>query len=314
MDHSSDELRRDRRELARAQQEAMGSLRRVTASAFEHASATTDGKADAVLGGIARRRFLTVGGFSVATAAVLAACGRIKKGPVPQTGRPPATTPLPEQNVDDVVLLRTASSLDHTLVGIYTALFGMNVLTGPAADTAKLFSDQHQEHASFFEKLTSAAGGTPFTESNPVVQKNIVDPSMALIMKSSTQDRDALAFLQAFEQLAASTYQSFVPTFSTPPLRRDVMTVGGVESRHAAALAKLLPGASAVPPAASIATTTTSAAAGASTTSGSGAAQPTSVYQVPGAFGPLTSQTIVLDNSDVTIDVLSTNSFMYSTS
>ena len=88
----------------------------------DHASA--DEKAGLLLGSLARRRFLAIGGLSVATAAVVAACG--DDGPpdnVPQSGTAPPTTALAKHTVTDVALLRTASSLEHNAIDAYHTVY-----------------------------------------------------------------------------------------------------------------------------------------------------------------------------------------------
>jgi rubrerythrin len=49
-----------------------------------------------------------------------------------------------------------------------------------------------------------------------------------------------IAFALELEQVAAQTYQANVGTFADPSLNVAIMSVGGVEARHAAVLASVL--------------------------------------------------------------------------
>jgi len=63
-----------------------------------------------------RRKLFTIGGFTVATATVLAACKKKAVPPViPSSGSPDSVDKPPTQLIDDIVLLRTASSLEHAM-------------------------------------------------------------------------------------------------------------------------------------------------------------------------------------------------------
>jgi Ferritin-like domain len=257
-----------------------------------------------------RRKFLALGGFSVATAAVLAACG----GPggegagtgarVAQAGETPVTTALPERVVNDAVLLRTASSLEHSAVAIYNKAFGMNLLTGEAAEFAKRFQDHHAAYAKFFEGLTSESGGTPFTTENPAVTKNIVTPAYAAIEASADKAGDLRNMLHSLENVITETYQSFVPLLTVPKLRAAAMSVGAAEARHAAVWAGILGGPVAASLAPKVETTTT-------TVKGAVEVVVVPVYQAPQAFSAMGLVPTLLNAKKVDLDLLGPNSFAY---
>jgi hypothetical protein len=269
---------------------------------------------DAALGAsnISRRRLLTAGGCCVATAALIAACGPdLPKGQVPQAGLAPTTTALPEQVVNNAVLLRTASSLEHSLVNAYTKLLATSGLKAEATALGQLFQSQHQEHAAYFEGLTSDAGGQPFTSSNSAFDANVIEPGLVLIQKSGNNSNDIIMFLYSIETAAAGTYQSFIPTFSTPNFRSSIMTVGGIEARHSAVFAKLVPDATLAPPipgAPVPPTTTTTTIKGPTTTAPN---PPPPIYVVPGPFGQLTATPIIIGHTAYSVDILGPNSFEY---
>ena len=309
MDLSRDELRRNLR-AARVQQHEAAA---VTGDLLHHLISGSAGvdqatKADVLLGPIARRRFLTIGAFSVGMAAVVAACGNNgPKDPVPQAGLTESTLPLATQTVTDVVLLRTASSLEYNAIAAYDAAIGLGILAPAIVDAAKLFQSQHREHARFFEQATIDAGGQAFTTANPVVKANVIDPALAAIT-TTTGDKlaELLGFAYALEMVAAGTYQSLVPALSVPKLRAAAISVGGVEARHAAILAAVMGGGVAPELASTAAVAPTTTVAGVTP-----AAVAPKVFQVPSVFSSLSATQILLGGKLANVEVLGPNSFAY---
>lgn len=312
MDHSNDELRRQLRATRTEHRGAMGAWHEVLQRVLHDRTATGDQKADVVLGGLPRRRFLAIGGFSVATAAVLAACGTDESTGIPEAGNLATTTALPPQDVSDVVLLRTASSLEYTAIQAYDTVLGLGLLDAALTEVATLFQDQHRDHAGLMERTTRQLGGEPFRQPNPAFEENVVQPALGIITELDAADQlDAvLRFAHALESVAAGTYLSTVTAFSDAKLRQAAMSIGGVEARHAAVLAGVIPGGAPVPaPAAAPApeeTTTTAA-------EGEGEAEVTAapVYQVPGPFGSLAPVTVDLGGTEVQIQLPGPNAFVY---
>jgi len=263
-----------------------------------------------------RRGVLTAAGASLIAAAVLAACGDDGEA-LSQSGQAPTTTGLPARTVDDAVLLRTCSSLEHLIVETYDQLIGLGVLKDPLAQNVTLLRAHHDAQAKRFESTTTTAGGQPFTEANPVIKKNVVDPGIKLIKDNGNKPNDVASFMHGLEELAAGTYQSFVPQLTKPQLRQSVMSVGAISARQAAAVAKTLDNGKVAPgqALASTATSTTAAATGTSaagggpTTTAPAAAAP--VYQVPGAFGSLAQISVTLGTTELVIDLPGPNSYMY---
>jgi hypothetical protein len=273
-----------------------------------------DDEAPLAVASISRRRLLTAGGCCVATAALIAACGPDQpKGQVPQAGLAPTTTAVPEQVINNAVLLRTASSLEHSLVNAYTKLLATPGLKADAASLGQLFQSQHTEHATYFEGLTTDAGGKPFTSSNAAFDANVIEPGLAFIQKSGNESDDIIMFLYAIETAAAGTYQSFIPTFSTPNFRSSIMTVGGIEARHSAVFAKLVPNSTLAPPipGAPVPTTTTTSTTQSKGPTTTAPNPPPPVYVVPGPFGQLTATPIVIGHTAYSVDILGPNSFEY---
>ena len=73
-----------------------------------------------------RRRFLQTSGLTVALGALVAACGgdSAEEGAPGRVGYAPAATPLPTVETNDVVYLRTATSIEQTLVETYERIVG----------------------------------------------------------------------------------------------------------------------------------------------------------------------------------------------
>ncbi|MEO7371472.1 MAG: ferritin-like domain-containing protein [Ilumatobacteraceae bacterium] len=207
---------------------------------------TNDDRAD-----FGRRDILRIGGFGVAAAAVMGACGELDRGQVGRVGAVPTTVALPDAVVTNVTLLRTASSLEHSVVNVYSQIIGNSDLLEPKYDDmAKRFMADHQQNATLFEKLTTAAGGTAWTCGNPKFDDTVINPVVERITKgnaatatakaiaaSDDAHRDFLNFLQGLESLGGATYQSFVVSLSDPSLRSAAMTAGARSARHAALLA-----------------------------------------------------------------------------
>ncbi len=246
-DISHDQLRRELRSLGATANRDAQAAERVYSQLFDSPASTSDGRR-ALFG---RRDVLRIGGFTVATAAVVSACGEHVRGEVGRVGAVPTTVKLPDAKVTNIALLRTASSLEHSAISVYSQVIGNSDLLDPALDdVAKRFMEDHQGHAAFFEKLTTDAGGTAWTCGNPKIDDVIVNPilkritvgaeataSAVAIEPSEDPHRDVLNFAHGLESLAGATYQALVALFSDPSLRADAMTVGAREARHAALLA-----------------------------------------------------------------------------
>lgn len=242
-----DELRRQLRALPTPGPADRRALQR-TAEATLSSGLTAADRVATLLG---RRRFLHLGGASVATAAVLAACGGTDSPGIAKIGTAPTTTQLPDAIVNDVVLLRTASSLEHTAISVYELVIDNADLLDPAYnDLAKRFRDDHAEHAALMEQLTVDAGGEAWTCGNPRLDELVIPAILRAITgdeasgvaPSDDPRRDVLNVAQAFESLAGSTYQSLMPVLSLPSLRKDAISVASQEVRHAAILSIALTG------------------------------------------------------------------------
>jgi Ferritin-like domain len=324
---SSDELRRQLRGFGRASAASADAQRRVVAAALS-ADQPSGSRLEAVLG---RRDVFRLGGFAVSSAAVLAACA-YDAGTPGRVGDAEPGEPAPTVNVDNSVLLRTASSLEHSAIEVYQQVIDGGLLEGAQLEVAKRFQADHREHALTFENLTEEFGGTPFTCGNPKIDSSLIQPALDRILKGApaTGDADAigpsdnvvldvLILAHGLENLAGATYQSLVAMFSEPSLRADAMAVGKVEARHAALLAMAIsPDGGILPaPTASADTAPTTTAAGDSTPSadvnsttsttstvlaagGAGTVEARVLpVALPNAFGQLGAYQIIIGKDDV---------------
>ncbi len=251
---NNDELRRQLRSIDKMNESAMPQWRNALSRIFGDPNMSSDEKA-ALLGVPApgRRDLFKMGGAAILGAAVLAACGSDSKDTAATTGTTAApgttagttapttgattgdtmeTTPTTDGGGNlDLTLAKTAASLEKLAVDVYGTAAAL--LTTPAIlDAATLFSGHHQMHLDALNGVITGAGGEAVTEQNAAVFNALIKPSLD---KAKTE-ADALMIALALEEAAAQTYAFAGGTLSTPALRSTIMTIGGVEARHAAVL------------------------------------------------------------------------------
>ncbi len=242
-----DHIRREARASQAEHDAALPLFRNALTRLFDRDSRSEAETSSLLLGGLTRRSLFHIGGVSLAGAALLAACGSDAKsattsavattagGVATVSATVPATMAVPALS-SDVVILRTASSIEELAVAAYQiAIDSGLVTTGAVADAAKLFQSQHMEHSQLFQAATKQAGGSPFTTANPAVLKAL-QPTIA-----GLKDEQGILMLALdLELAAAQTYQSNVGMVTDLALNKALMSVGGVEARHAAVLAGVL--------------------------------------------------------------------------
>jgi hypothetical protein len=194
-----------------------------------------DDKADVVLRGLNRRKFLMFGGASVLSSAVFAACKGASGGAVSAapTTAGPTTTSL-SGLANDLTILRTAASIEALAVMVYDTAIKGGLVKNPAVTTlAKLFQSQHVQHGELFNRTAQNAGGTAFTDPNPVLLAQVVQPRLAALKT----EMDVVNLAYDLEHLASATYQNDVGMFHNLKYNVTVASVGGTEARHVALLA-----------------------------------------------------------------------------
>ncbi len=194
---------------------------------------------NAVNPSIDRRRLLRNGTLALSMGAVIAACGSDRSGPdAPGRLGVAAAEPEPrDTTVDDVVLLRTAQSLEYTALAVYAAAGDTGALDGAAATLAERFVEDHTRHAATIGALIGDLGGEEFACANPFIMDRAVAPILGALEGTDDLVRDLLNIAYAFEDLAGRSYQALVTSIVELPVRAEAMRIGTEEQRHAAALA-----------------------------------------------------------------------------
>jgi rubrerythrin len=253
---STDEVRRQLRVVDRANDAVMPRWREALERIMGgDEKLSTDEKA-AILGvpSPSRRNFFRLGGVTILGAAVLAACGSDDDdtaGTTPGTNAPgtnapidttaptaPATTPGTDPmtteagDVDmDLTLAKTAASLEKLAIDVYGQAGAL--LTTPAViAAATMFAGHHQLHLEALNGVITGAGEPEITQMNQAVFDALVAPALA----DAASEADAVNLALALEEAAAQTYAFAAGALSTPALRSTIMTIGGIETRHAAVL------------------------------------------------------------------------------
>lgn len=263
-DLNNDEIRRQLRSIDAMNKEAMPMWRNALGRLFGDPNMSTDEKA-ALLGVPApgRRDLFKMGGAAIAGAALLAACGSDSKTATTTASTAPpttaasttaattaattgattaateGTTAMTEGSTAttggsgnlDLTLAKTAASLEKLAVDVYGTAAAL-IKTPAVLDAAKLFAGHHQMHLDALNGVITGAGAKAVTEQNKAVFNALIKPSLD---KAKTES-DALMIAVALEEAAAQTYTFAGGALSTPALRSTIMTIGGVEARHAAVL------------------------------------------------------------------------------
>ena len=294
---------------------------------------------------------LRLGGLTVTMAAVVAACSNTEAGQLGRVGLAPTTTDLPDVNYTDVTLLRTCSSLQHSLIEIYTTVKDDPELLDPANRplVERLIADA-ESTAKIFENLTTEHGGEVWACGNTKFDSALIEPAMKRITvgadataeaeaipPSDDKRRDVLNLVQGMESIIGASYQQYTAMFNDASLREPTITAGVRGARHAALLAltinpenfvsasgeasaevstDTLPGGGT--------TTTTGQDLGNTTTTAAAAASGTqlteipAVYALPATFGQTSTITVVVGAGDengtrlkVLLETPSLNSMIY---
>ena len=258
-DLNNDEIRRQLRAVDRLNTAAVPRWREALARLIGDDQVSTNDKASFL--GVPspnRRDLFKLGGVSILGVALLAACGSDSAGSpavtnasgttagttgaasttVPSTtgGTQPAdttgaTTTATNSGDLDLTLARTAASLEKLAVDTYGAA-GALITTPAVLAAATMFAGHHQMHLDALNGVITGAGGKAITQMNQAVYDALVKPAIA----AAKTETDAVMLALALEEAAAQTYVFAGGTLSTSALRSTIMTIGGVEARHAAVL------------------------------------------------------------------------------
>jgi hypothetical protein len=227
MDIYNDEIRRQAR--------AVDADMRAAAPRWRAALAQILGAGPSEAPAPSRRGFLKLSGATLLGAAVLAACGNDDNGGGTKqaSGGESSTTMAEGGGNMDLALARTAASLEVLAVNTYTTGIDSGLVKNKAvADAAKLFRDHHQAHADALNGAIDQAGGQRVTEQNQAVFDALVAPAV----QKAKSEADIAKLALDLESAAAQAYTFAASQLSTPQLRSTIMTIGGIEARHAAIL------------------------------------------------------------------------------
>ena len=258
---SNDEFRRELRTIEQMNQAVMPRWREALERIMGNDEGLSTDEKASLLGVPSpnRRGFFKLGGATILGAAVLAACGSDKDtktttastvapgtdaatttaaGTTPaagstattMAGTTPGSAPADGGSMD-LTLARTAASLEKLAVDVYGTAAAL-LTTQAVKDAATLFAGHHQQHLDALNGVITQAGGSAITKMNQAVYDALIAPALA---KAKTET-DAVMLATMLEEAAAQTYVFAGGALSTPGLRSTIMTIGGVEARHAAVL------------------------------------------------------------------------------
>ena len=187
---------------------------------------------------ISRREAFRVGGATLSLAAIVAACGDDRGGDTDpgRVGNAPSVTAIPDYEVNDAVLLRTASSLELTAVDVYNTAKGLVDFDENTTALVDRLIANHTATAAKMGELTVAAGGEAWDRTNPWIMERAIEPILETIADSDDVARDLTSLAITLENLAAATHQSLTGLLSTSEQRTAVAMAAAEESRHSATL------------------------------------------------------------------------------
>jgi hypothetical protein len=193
---------------------------------------------------VTRRQAFKIGGLTVSLAALVAACGSDLEGDAApgRVGYAPPITDPPEYAVDDAVLLRTASSLEYSIISVYESVLGLGGLDDSGQTLVEGLIDNHQAVADQMGALTDAEGGVPWECSNPWLDDRLIAPVLEAIEESDNPTRDVLNLAVALEDLAASTHQVFAVELDSGPAKLGALEAATLSSRQSAAIVAITRG------------------------------------------------------------------------
>lgn len=186
-----------------------------------------------------RRQFLVLGGAATAGAAALAACSStpvVQSSGTAASTVTPATAPTTTEAADLVTnsesILRTATSLEASIVAFYDKMLAAAYLTDPAAKSwARTIQSNHVAHVAALKDLTRSVGAKPYEKTNAQVDAFVIVPKLALADKARSA-ADLVSLAVELEEAAASTMTLAVGSLGLPSTRQSIMAVGAGDARH----------------------------------------------------------------------------------
>ncbi|MFN5601543.1 MAG: hypothetical protein ACK48T_05395 [Acidimicrobiaceae bacterium] len=191
---------------------------------------------------LSRRNILRSGGAIVASGAVLAACGGAShSGSIARIGSVPEIDKLETEHVSDVVLLRTAMSVEKMAATMMKDSRVTSLAESSVSPFLAKYAAAHETNMSVLAPLVTARGGQVVNEPNAKLMTAYGENALNLVEEGKTAG-DVLNLTLGLESLVAATYQYFVSLTNEAALRADMMRLGAASSRRAAVAAQLIRG------------------------------------------------------------------------
>jgi hypothetical protein len=189
--------------------------------------------------GFTRRQLLQAGGI-VSLGALVAACGSNGSDNPGRLGVAPPPATLPEAPIDDLALIRTAQSLEHSALMIHQAIVDTGALNADEARLVERLIADHTAHGETLGSLVTQLGGEPFACANPFLVDRVINPIVEQFAESDDPHRDVMLAAEAIESWLGASHQSLIARLTAGDLRRAVGQVACVDHRHATVLARLI--------------------------------------------------------------------------
>ncbi len=176
-----------------------------------------------------RRRFLALGGASLAGAVTLGACGGSEDEEGGERGGAesfPTSDPGTRRfGEGDVGIANYALTLEYVEADFYAAVAEADLLSGEALELVRRFGEQEDEHVTALTRLIRDAGGKPADK--PRTEFPLERAEAVLELAATVED------------LGARAYLGQAAFIKDPEILAAALSIHSVEARHAAALAEL---------------------------------------------------------------------------
>lgn len=197
-----------------------------------------------------RRSLLRIGGLTVTTAALVAACGgQTEVGELGRVGNGEKNPVLPDATVDDAVRFRTSASIETSIATVAETMVAKGWLDAHV-DMVAEFVAHHRAAAEACNAMAVEVGGEPWTCGNARLDSAFLDmildriengaaatDAAAAIEPSEDPARDAANLVWALEELSAETCQAMVAQVASAAHRVTLMELGVRSGRQAATVA-----------------------------------------------------------------------------
>jgi len=189
--------------------------------------------------GIDRRTLLRNGGLAVGVGALLSACAKDFGGDTApgRVGVADEGAALPDGEINDVVLVRTMQSLEHSVVEALRLMTAAGGYSAALQTYVNRFAEDHVANAAALGALAEANRGESYDCPNSWFMSRYVEPMYAAVSTSDDVQRDCRAATHALETMLAHSYQFLVGLTTEPEHRRQMMLLGAGAARRSALLA-----------------------------------------------------------------------------